>query len=70
MKYREGQVEYYGKKGMSLLGAMEVQWVTHTNAAGETVGGFQYKFTNYIFKGYAGQVNISGTHTISVPYEY
>ena len=25
MKYREGQVEYYGKKGMSMLGTMVVQ---------------------------------------------
>lgn len=28
MKYREGQVEYFGKKGMSLLGCMIVKWIT------------------------------------------
>ena len=62
MKYREGQVEYYGKKGMSMLGTMIVQWVTRTIKVKEDgvevqkeVGGFQYKFVDYIFKGYAGQ---------------
>jgi hypothetical protein len=35
MKYREGQVEYFGKQGMSLLGAMMVQrmWVADKNGA-------------------------------------
>ena len=28
MKFCEGQVEHYGNKGMSLLGLMEVEWVT------------------------------------------
>lgn len=27
MKYGEGQVEYYGKKGMSLLGSMIIECV-------------------------------------------
>ncbi len=55
MKYREGQVEYYGKKGMSMLGTMKVQWKSH---AGTTGSGFQYSFVDYIFKGYAGQDNV------------
>ena len=49
MKYREGQVEYYGKKGMSVLGAMIVTWKTK---------GFEYKFIDCVFKGYTGQDNI------------
>ena len=51
MKYREGQVEYYGKKGMSLLGTMLVQWSAEKN-------GFVYRFDNIAFKGYAGQDNV------------
>ena len=51
-------MEYYGKKGMSLMGAMEMQWVKNVNAAGELVEGFQYSVTNYICKGYAGQDNV------------
>ena len=26
MRYCKGQVDYYGKKGMSLLGIMEIRW--------------------------------------------
>ena len=51
MKFREGQVEYYGKKGMSMLGTMIVQWSSEKN-------GFVYRFENYAFKGYAGQDNV------------
>ena len=58
MKYREGQVEYYGKKGMSMLGTMIVQWLTKTIKVKEDgvevqkeVGVFQYKFVDYISKG-------------------
>ena len=29
MKYREGQMEYYGKKGMGVLGVMIVTWKTN-----------------------------------------
>ena len=59
MKYHEGQMEYYGKKGMSMLGTMIVQWVKKIIKVKEDgvevqkeVGGFQYKFVDYIFKGY------------------
>ena len=51
MKYRVGQVEYYGKKCMILLGIMLVQWSTEKN-------GFVYRFENISFKGYAGQDNV------------
>ena len=50
-RYREGQVEYYGKKGMSVLGVMIVQWDR------EKIG-YVYKFENIIFKGYSGQDNV------------
>ena len=53
MKYRECQVEYYGKKGMSVLGAMIMQWTEVENA-----NGFEYRFRDYIFQGYAGQDNV------------
>lgn len=56
-KYREGQVEYYGKKGMSVLGSMEVRWKRATTAD-KNDEGFVYKFTNYVLKGYAGQDNV------------
>ena len=37
IRYREGQVDYYGKKGMSLLGITEIRWKFY----GE-VSGFEY----------------------------
>ena len=37
MRYREGQVDYYDKKGSSLLGYMEIWW----KVDGE-VSGFEY----------------------------
>ena len=37
MRYREGQVDYYGKTGMSLFGFMETRWKVN----GE-VSGFEY----------------------------
>ena len=47
---------------MSVLGTMIVQWVVKMVEIKENgvevekeVGGFQYKFVDYIFKGYAGQ---------------
>lgn len=53
MRFREGQVEYYGKKGMSMLGAMFSQW----NDDGEKRG-FQYSFVDYVIDGYTGQDNL------------
>lgn len=54
MKYREGQVEYYGKTGMSVLGAMQVRWVNNN----ESTFGFEYKFYDFVVKGYSGQDNV------------
>lgn len=52
-KYREAQVDYFGKKGMSLLGAMAVQYVEKDDKEG-----YEYHFLDFIFKGYSGQDNI------------
>lgn len=54
MKYRESQVEYFGKKGMSLLGSMEVRWVENSDGT----EGFTYSFVDYIIRGYAGQDHV------------
>ena len=54
MKYREGQVEYYGKKGMSLLGSMIVECVDQDDDG----VGFKYTFVDYVIKGYTGQDNV------------
>ena len=54
MKYREGQVEYYGKKGMSLLGSMIIECVIDDD---DDVA-FRYTFVDYVIKGYSGQDNV------------
>lgn len=54
MKHREDQVEYYGKTGMSILGAMEVQWIQRDNDPWR----FQYSFVDYVIKGYSAQDNV------------
>lgn len=61
LKYREGQAEYFGKKGMSLLGAMIVRWVET-----EDCKGYEYRFSDYVFKGYAGQDNTQVAAAIEV----
>lgn len=53
MRYREGQVEYYGKKGMSLLGMMEVRWKVDGDDSG-----FEYSFVDYVVKGYTSQDHV------------
>ena len=53
MKYREGQVEYFGKKGMSMLGSMHVIFTEHQGCSG-----YKYSFEDYIIAGYTGQDNI------------
>ena len=54
MKYREGQVEYFGKKGMSVLGVMIVVWTTKEDGT----CGFEYHFFDIVMKGHAGQDNV------------
>ena len=50
MRYWEGQVYYYVKIRISLLGFMEIRW----KVDGE-VSGFEYSFVGYTIKGYSGQ---------------
>jgi hypothetical protein len=40
-----------------VLGSTEVQWRTET-LNGKEASGFHYNFTDYVFKGYAGQDNV------------
>ena len=49
-KYREGQVEYFGKKGMCVLGAMLI-----SHAERDSKWGFEYTFYDMIIKGYLDQ---------------
>ena len=53
MIYWEVQVNYYGKKGMSLLVIMEIRW----KVDGE-VSGFEYSFSDYVIKVYSDQDNV------------
>ena len=46
VRYCEGEVDYYGKKGMSLLGIMEISWIVD----GE-VSIFEYSFVDYVIRG-------------------
>lgn len=61
IKFREGQVEYFGKKGMSLLGSMIIRFLET-----EELSGYEYQFSDYIFKGYSGQDNIQVAAAIEV----
>jgi len=53
MKYREGQVDYFGKKGMSLLGSMVIESVNDCDNIA-----LKYEFVDYVVKGYSGQDNV------------
>lgn len=57
MKYREGQLEYYGKKGMSVLGEMLVYW-SHDKS------GYIHRFEDYVLKGYSAQDNVQVSSVI------
>ena len=48
MRAREGQVEYFGKRGMSLLGFMLVRRVTKKYKDGEDVEGLEYRFMMWL----------------------
>ena len=56
MKYREGQVEYFGKKGMSILVFMIMSHYPGNENVDQ--GGLQYNFFDVVVKGYSGQDNI------------
>ena len=61
MRHLEGKVDYYGKKGMSFLGIMEIRW----KVDGE-VSGFEYSFVGYVIKGYSGQDHVQVTAVIQL----
>ena len=46
MRYFEGQVDYFGKKGMSLLGVVEVRCKVDGK-----ISGFEYSFVYCVIKG-------------------
>ena len=52
-KYREPQVEYYSKKGMSLLEMIMIRWKISGNE-----GGCEYSFHDYVVKRYTSQNHI------------
>ena len=52
-KYREPQVEYYSKKGMSLLEMIIMRWKISVNE-----GGCEYSFHDYVVKRYTSQNHI------------
>ena len=53
MMHCEGQVDYFGKKCMSLLGMMEVR-----RKVDGKISGFKYSFVDYIIKGKSGQDHV------------
>ena len=53
MRYWKGHNDYYGKKGISLLGFVEIMW----KVDGE-VSGFDYLFVDYVIKVYSGQNHV------------
>ena len=57
MKYSNVQVNYFGKKGASLLGVIEVQRETCTKDFGANIGGLRLKFANHVFKSHGRQDN-------------
>jgi hypothetical protein len=62
MRYREGQVEYFGKKGMSLLGTMIVQANTGGNNDDEPA--VDYCFVDFVIKGYSAQDHVQVAATL------
>ena len=52
MRYWEVQVDYYGKKSMSLLAIMETRWKVYGGASG-----LEYYFVDNVIKVYFGKYN-------------
>jgi hypothetical protein len=57
MMFREGQVEYFGKRGMSLLGAMMVRRTTR-EINGEMKTGLEYVFIDIVIDKYSTQDSV------------
>ena len=61
MSYCQGQVDYFGKKVISLLVMMEVRW----KVDGKIIG-FEYSFVDYVIKGYSGQDHVQVASVIQL----
>ena len=64
MRYHEGQVDYFGKKVISLLRMVEVRW-----KLGGKISGFEYSFVDYVIKGYSGQGHVQVAAVIQLDIE-
>ena len=53
VRYRQGLVDYYGRKGMSFLGFMDIWWKVDGK-----VSEFEYSFFDYVIKRYSGPDHI------------
>ena len=56
--FREGHVEYFAKRGMSLLGCMLVRRVTRENSAGNQITGLTYNFYEVVINKYSDQDHV------------
>ena len=61
---KEGQAEYFGKRGMSLLGFMLVRRVAKLNKDNEEVVGLEYSYYDVVVDGYSSQDHIQVTAII------
>ena len=57
-RYTEGQVEYFGKRGMSLLGFMLIRRINKKNKDDVGVTGLIYEFYDVVIKGYSAQDHV------------
>lgn len=55
MKFREGEVEYYGKTGMSLLGLMALCWKNEHQSSNSRV---EYSFCDFAVGGHSAQETV------------
>eukprot|EP00957_Ditylum_brightwellii_P157963 12023659-Ditylum_brightwellii.AAC.1 len=58
MKYQEDQVEYFGKKGMSLPGFIVMSHYLGNTDAVNNIGRFQYELIDIVLEFYSGQDNV------------
>jgi hypothetical protein len=57
MRHKEGQIEYFGKRGMSLLGGMLVRRVTRLKGGIERLG-LEYTFIDTVIDKHSSQDNL------------
>ena len=63
MRYRAGRVDYYGKKGIRLLGIIEIKWKVDGG-----VSGFEYSFVDFV-EGYSSQYLVQVAAVIQLAVE-